>query len=65
MLTLKMSVAATIFLSAIASAAGITYVVTTTAVRVSCPSPIPPPAAAENRSIPLGNPLPLNQGKKW
>lgn len=65
MLTLKTSVAAAIFVGAIAATAGVTYLATKTTVAVSCPSPIVAPSASDNRGIPLGKPLPLNQGKHW
>lgn len=66
MLTLKASVAAAILIGAVAATAGATYFATKTTVTASCSFPIPtPPTAADNRGIPLGKPLPLDQGKKW
>lgn len=65
MLTLKASVAALILVCAVAATAGATYVATKATVTVSCPAIPPTPAPSSNRGIPLGNPLPLNQGKKW
>jgi len=65
MLTLKTSVAAAILVGSIAATAGVTYLATKTTVAVNCPSPIMPRPAPDNRGIPLGQSLPLNQGKKW
>jgi hypothetical protein len=65
MLTLKASVATAILIGSIAATAGATYVATKTAFAVNCPAPTVPPHATDNRGIPLGEPLPLNQGRKW
>jgi hypothetical protein len=65
MLTLKASVAAAVLVVAMAATAGITYAVTRTTITMSCPAPTAGPPTADNRGIPLGNPLPLDQGKKW
>jgi hypothetical protein len=65
MMTLKASVAAAILVGSIAATAGATYVATKATVAVNCPAPTAPPPSADNRCIPLVEPLPLNQGRKW
>ena len=65
MLTLKASVAAAILIGSIAATAGVTYFATKTVVAVNCPLPIVARPAPDTRGIPLGQSLPLNQGKKW
>jgi hypothetical protein len=65
MLTLKASVAAAILVGSIAATAGATYVATKATVAVNCPAPAVTPPAADKRGVPLGEPLPLNQGRKW
>jgi hypothetical protein len=65
MLTLKASVAVAILVGSIAATAGLTYVATKATVAVNCPTPPVTPPTADNRGIPLGKLLPLNQGRKW
>jgi hypothetical protein len=64
-MTLKASVAAAILVGSIAATAGATYVATKATVAVNCSASSATPPAADNRGIPLGEPLPLNQGRKW
>ncbi len=65
MLTLKASIATAILVGSVAATAGATFIATRATVAVSCPAPTVAPPAADNRGIPLGKSLPLDQGRKW
>ena len=66
MLTLKTGVAAAILAGAVAATAGVTYVVTRTAVAVSCPTPAAVNLAPSGPSaLPPGAPVQPYHGKQF
>ena len=66
MLTLNAGVAVTILAGAIVATAGVTYVVTKTAVTVSCPGPAATNAPSSGSSaLPTGTPVQPYHGKKF
>lgn len=67
MLTIKASVAAAVLGAAIATTAGLTYVVAKTSLQVSvgCPTAATVIPAPTKSGLPQGAPVPLNQGKTY